>query len=66
MQGFVRMMRVDLGYARATRMSVGIPVHDNTYTTWELGERTSISSAESRCHAGSCFRGLRQMPPAKQ
>ena len=35
MQGFVRMMRVDLGYDPHNTMSVGIPVHDNTYTTWE-------------------------------
>src|SRR6266436_4861384 len=35
MQGFVRMMRVDLGYDPRNTMSVGIPVHDNTYTTWE-------------------------------
>jgi len=35
MQGFVRMMRVNLGYDPHNTMSVGIPVHDNTYTTWE-------------------------------
>ena len=35
MQGFVRMMRVHLGYEPQNVMSVGIPVHDNTYTTWE-------------------------------
>ncbi len=35
MQGFVRMMRVNLGYDSHNIMSVGIPVHDNTYTTWE-------------------------------
>ncbi len=35
MQGFVRMMRVDLGYDPRNTMSVGIPVHDNTYLTWE-------------------------------
>ncbi len=35
MQGFVRMMLVDLGYNPHNIMSVGIPVHDNTYTTWE-------------------------------
>src|SRR5467141_3234636 len=34
-QGFVRMVRVDLGYDPHNTMSVGIPVHDNTYTTWE-------------------------------
>jgi len=33
--GFVRMMRVNLGYDPHNIMSVGIPVHDNTYTTWE-------------------------------
>jgi len=35
MQGFVRLMRVNLGYDPHNSMSVGIPVHDNTYTTWE-------------------------------
>jgi putative ABC transport system permease protein len=35
MQGFVRMMRVNLGYDPHNTMSVGIPVHDNSYTTWE-------------------------------
>ena len=35
MQGFVRLMRVNLGYDPHNVMSVGIPVHDNTYTTWE-------------------------------
>ncbi len=29
------MMRVNLGYDPHNIMSVGIPVHDNTYTTWE-------------------------------
>jgi putative ABC transport system permease protein len=35
MRGFVRMMHVSLGYDPHNVMSVGIPVHDNTYTTWE-------------------------------
>ena len=35
MQGFVGMMRVNLGYDPHNAMSVGIPVHDDTYTTWE-------------------------------
>ena len=35
MQGFLRMMRVNLGYDPHKTMSVGIPVHDNSYTTWE-------------------------------
>ncbi|HET8925868.1 MAG TPA: ABC transporter permease [Candidatus Acidoferrum sp.] len=35
MQGFVRMVQVNLGYDPHNTMSVGIPVHDNTYTTWE-------------------------------
>src|SRR5882762_10501215 len=42
MQGFVRMMSVDLGYDPHNTMSVGIPVHDNTYTTWEA-RRTYFS-----------------------
>jgi putative ABC transport system permease protein len=35
MRGFMRMMHVNLGYDPHNVMSVGIPVHDNTYTTWE-------------------------------
>ena len=35
MRGFVHMMRVNLGYDPHNAMSVGIPVHDNSYTTWE-------------------------------
>jgi putative ABC transport system permease protein len=35
MQGFVRIMQVNLGYDPHNVMPVGIPVHDNTYTTWE-------------------------------
>jgi predicted permease len=35
MQRFVSMMRVNLGYDPHNVMSVGVPVHDNTYLTWE-------------------------------
>jgi predicted permease len=35
MQGFLGMMRVNLGYDPHNTMSVGIPVHDDTYKTWE-------------------------------
>jgi putative ABC transport system permease protein len=35
MRGFVHLMRVNLGYDPHNAMSVGIPVHDNSYTTWE-------------------------------
>ena len=34
-QGFLRLNRIHLGYNPHNVMSVGIPVHDNTYTTWE-------------------------------
>ncbi len=34
--GFLRLMRTNLGYDPHNTMSVGIPVHDNTYTTWEV------------------------------
>jgi predicted permease len=34
-QGFVKLMHGNLGYNPHNVMSVGIPVHDNTYTTWE-------------------------------
>ena len=32
-QGFMHMMRIPLGYDPHHVMSVGIPIHDNTYTT---------------------------------
>jgi putative ABC transport system permease protein len=33
-EGFVRMLRVDLGYNPHNVMSVGIPVHENAFPTW--------------------------------
>jgi hypothetical protein len=38
-QGFRHMMRIPLGYDPHHVMSVGIPIHDNTYTT--ISERTN-------------------------
>lgn len=32
---FVRIMRVPLGYNPRNVVAVGIPLHDNTYTTWQ-------------------------------
>ena len=34
-QGFIKLNRTRLGYNPHNVMSVGIPVHDNTYTSWE-------------------------------
>jgi predicted permease len=34
-RGFVRLMHTDLGYDPHNTMSAPIPVHDNTYMTWE-------------------------------
>ena len=34
-RGFVRLMHTNLGYDPHNAMSVPIPVHDNTYKTWE-------------------------------
>ncbi len=34
-QGFIRLSRSHYGYNPHNVMAVGIPVHDNTYTTWE-------------------------------
>jgi predicted permease len=34
-QGFIKLNRSFLGYNPHNVMSVGIPVHDNTYTSWE-------------------------------
>ena len=33
-QGFVRMLHVNLGYNPHNIMSVGIPVHEHTFSTW--------------------------------
>ena len=35
MQGFLRLLHMPLGYDAHNIMSVGIPVHDGSYTTWE-------------------------------
>jgi predicted permease len=35
MQTFLRLMHVPLGYDPHNVMSVGIPVHENSYTTWQ-------------------------------
>jgi putative ABC transport system permease protein len=34
-QGFIKLNRTSLGYNPHNVMSVGIPVHDNSYITWE-------------------------------
>lgn len=34
MQGFVRLLRVPLGYDPHNIVAVGIPLHENSYTTW--------------------------------
>ena len=34
MEGFVRLLHMRLGYDPHNVMSVGIPLHENTYTTW--------------------------------
>ena len=34
-QGFMKLIHGNLGYNPHNVMSVGIPVHDNSYTTWE-------------------------------
>src|ERR1700722_4607211 len=35
MNGFVRLVRADLGYDPHRTMSVGIPVHQNSHVSWE-------------------------------
>jgi len=40
--GFVRLVRADLGYDPHHTMSVGIPVHQNTHVSWE--ERSAYFS----------------------
>jgi predicted permease len=34
-EGFVRLLRIPLGYDPHNVVAVGIPLHENTYTTWE-------------------------------
>jgi predicted permease len=50
MQGFVRIVRVNLGYDPHNSMSVGIPVHDNSYITWEA-RRTYFTQLLERVKA---------------
>jgi putative ABC transport system permease protein len=58
MQAFLHMMHVDLGYDPQNVMSVGIPVHDNTYTKWQARAtyfeqlRTKIASLPQVVSAG--------------
>ena len=35
MEGFVRLMQTDLGYDRHNVLVIEIPVHDNTYMSWD-------------------------------
>jgi putative ABC transport system permease protein len=35
MAGFLKLMHANLGYDPHNVMSVGLPVHENTFTTWE-------------------------------
>jgi predicted permease len=35
MEGFVRLLRVPLGYDPHNVIAVGIPLHENTYDTWQ-------------------------------
>jgi len=35
MNGFIRLVRADLGYDPHNTMSVGIPVHQNSHVSWE-------------------------------
>ena len=52
-QGFIKLNRSHLGYNPHNVMSVGIPVHDNTYTSWESrSQYFSQLMAEGRNPAG--------------
>lgn len=50
MDGFIRLLRIPLGYDPHNVVSVGIPLHENTYTTWQARTnyfeqlRTSVAS----------------------
>ena len=66
-QGFVRMMRIPLGYDPHHVMSVGIPVHDKTYTTLG-GARELLRAApgkNSRITRCRRHRNLDQCNPSK-
>jgi hypothetical protein len=43
MNGFVRLIRSDLGYDPHNTMSVGIPVHQNSHVTWRTGPTISCN-----------------------
>ena len=48
-EGFLHLMHTNLGYEPQHTMSVGIPVHDNTYITWEArAQYFNQSAAQSR------------------
>jgi len=38
-EGFLRLMHTDLGYDPHNVMAVGIPIHNNTYLSWEQRSR---------------------------
>ena len=45
MEGFVRLLHMRLGYDPHNVMSVGIPLHENTYTTWSARAAESFLSS---------------------
>jgi hypothetical protein len=59
-QGFVRMLHVSLGYNPHNVMSVGIPVHEHTFSTWAERSRLLHAAARqdrdpARCHVNRHF-----------
>jgi len=71
-EGFLHLMRTNLGYDPHNTMSVGIPVHDNTYITWEaraqyfdnllhkVGELPAVASIAISTNATPPSSGLEQ------
>jgi predicted permease len=54
MEGFLRLMHTPLGYDPHNVMSVGIPVHDGSYSTWQSRE----AYFEQLCNKASTVPGV--------
>jgi predicted permease len=64
MEGFIRLLRVPLGYDPHNVVAVGIPLHENTYTTWQGRTnyfeqlRTSVASLPDVTDASIAGNGI--------
>ncbi len=53
-QGFVRLTRVPLGYDPHHVLSVGIPLQENAYTTWQARVNYFEQLRATHCHVARC------------